>query len=187
MKMMKNYFDDLVQFAVFKTLIILMVVLATSPVALADNIYGSGGIEMGQNNVIRPDMVRFEMRMVQGQDPRVRERKKPGGFGRFLSGLGKVLGAIAMPMSFIFPPAAIGAAGMYGVGALGDGMQRRAYAKASEQQMKNRMTQVSFPGLGVSPAGGIVPASGTESANDQRVMQVLNARGNSMTDMSGRL
>ena len=66
-------------------------------------------------NTIKPDLVRYEMRMVQGQNPHVREQKKPGAFGRFLSGMGKILGSIAMPLSFIFPPAALGAAGMYGV------------------------------------------------------------------------
>lgn len=134
-------------------------------------------------NTIKPDLVRYEMRMVQGQDPHVREQKKPGAFGRFLSGIGKVLGSIAMPLSFIFPPAAIGAAGMYGVGAIGDGMQRRAYANAAEKAQQERPQQASFPGLEI---GGMqmTPASFDLSARDQQVMNVLGARGHSMTDMA---
>ena len=134
-------------------------------------------------NTIKPDLVRYEMRMVQGQNPHVREQKKPGLFGRFLSGLGKVLGSVAMPLSFIFPPAAIGAAGMYGIGAIGDGMQQRAYAKAAEKAQRERPQQAMFPGLEI---GGVqmTPASFDLSGRDQRVMQVLDARGHSMTDMA---
>jgi hypothetical protein len=135
-------------------------------------------------NTIKPDLVRYEMRMVQGQNPHVREQKKPGGFGRFLSGLGKVLGSIAMPLSFIFPPAAIGAAGMYGVGAIGDGMQQRAYANAAEKAAKERPQQASFPGLEIDGMQ-MTPASFDMSARDQQIMNVLGARGHSMSDMAG--
>lgn len=127
------------------------------------------------------------MRMVQGQNPHEREQKRPGAFGRFLSGVGKVLGAVAMPLSFLFPPAAIGAAGMYGMGQIGDGLQQRAYTRAYEKQMKDSMTRVSFPGLGVGGSSQIQPAAGTMGANDQQVMQVLDARGGSMTEMAGRI
>lgn len=135
-------------------------------------------------NTIKPDLVRYEMRMVQGQNPHVREQKKPGGFGRFLSGLGKVLGSIAMPLSFIFPPAAIGAAGMYGVGAIGDGMQKRAYANAAEKAAQERPQQASFPGLEIDGMQ-MTPASFDMSARDQQIMNVLGARGHSMSDMAG--
>ena len=133
-------------------------------------------------NTIRPDLVRFEMKMVQGQDPHVREQRKPGAFGRFLSGVGKVLGAVAMPLSFIFPPAAIGAAAMYGAGAIGDQSQARTQAKVAEKQARDQATTVSFPGLDVG--GGMQPASFDMSTGDQEVMRVLGARGNSLTDMS---
>lgn len=133
-------------------------------------------------NTIRPDLVRFEMKMVQGQDPHVREQRKPGAFGRFLSGVGKVLGSVAMPLSFIFPPAAIGAAAMYGAGAIGDQSQARAYNKAMEKQQRDQATNVSFPGLDVG--GGMQPASFDMSTGDQEVMRVLGARGNSLTEMS---
>lgn len=138
-------------------------------------------------NTIRPDLVRFEMRMVQGQDPHVREQRRPGAFGRFLSGLGRVLGAVAAPLSFIFPPAAIAAAGMYGVGAIGDQSQARTAQKQAEKAQREQATTVSFPGLSMGEAGGIAPASFDMSMRDQEVMRVLNARGGSMTDMAQRI
>jgi len=138
-------------------------------------------------DTVKPDLVRYEMRMVQGQNPHEREQKRPGAFGRFLSGVGKVLGAVAMPLSFIFPPAAIGAAGMYGMGQIGDGLQKRAYSNAYDKAMKDRMTQVSFPGLGVGGSSQVRPAAGSIASGDQQVMQVLDARGTSMSDMSGSI
>lgn len=137
-------------------------------------------------NLVTPDLVRFEMRMVQGQDPHTREQKKPGGFGRFLSGLGRILGAIAMPMSFLFPPAAIGAAGMYGMSALGDGMQAKAAGRAQEKAQREQNTMVSFPGLDIG-GSAIAPASYDMSVRDTEIMGVLGARGNSMTDMAQRI
>jgi hypothetical protein len=134
-------------------------------------------------NTIQPDLVRFEMRVVQGVDPHVREQKRPGAFGRFLSGLGKILGSVAMPLSFIFPPAAIGAAGMYGVGAIGDQMQARAYGRAMEKMQREQATNVVFPGL--EPGGtGIRPAAFDHSVRDQQVMDVLDARGGAMSGMA---
>ena len=134
-------------------------------------------------NTVQPDLVRYEMRMVQGVDPKVREQKKPGAFGRFLSGMGKILGSVAMPLSFIFPPAALAAAGMYGVGQIGDQVQNRAYAKAAEKMQREAPQQASFPGLEVEGMA-VQPASFDMSARDQQVMTVLGARGNSMTQMS---
>ncbi len=137
-------------------------------------------------NTIKPDLVRYEMRMVQGQDPHVREQKRPGAFGRFLSGIGKVLGAIAAPLSFIFPPAAIGAAGMYGISAIGDQMQSRAYTRAAEKAQKERPQQASFPGLEIEGMP-VQPASFDLSARDQQVMQVLDARGGALNEMAHTL
>jgi hypothetical protein len=116
----------------------------------------------------------------------VREQKKPGAFGRFLSGLGKVLGSVAMPLSFIFPPAAIGAAGMYGVSAIGDGMQKRAYANAAEKAQREQPQQASFPGLEIDGMQ-MSPASFDLSARDQQIMNVLGSRGHSMSDMAGSI
>ncbi len=138
-------------------------------------------------NTVQPDLVRFEMRMVQGVDPHAREQKKPGAFGRFLSGMGKILGSVAMPLSFVFPPAAIGAAGMYGVGAIGDQVQQRAYAKQAEKMQRERTTQVVFPGMEMHGGHGPQPAAFDFSASDQQVMQVLDARGGAMNDMAHQL
>jgi hypothetical protein len=134
-------------------------------------------------NTVKPDLVRYEMRMVQGQDPYAREQKRPGAFGRFLSGLGKILGGIAAPLSLIFPPAALGAAGMYGVSAIGDQMQSRAYTRAAEKAQSEKPQAASFPGLEIEGMG-IQPASFDFSAKDQQVMQVLGARGSALNEMA---
>lgn len=135
---------------------------------------------------IEPSMIRYEMRMVQGIDPHVREQKKPGFFGRLLSGLGRVLGAIAMPMSFIFPPAAIGAAGMYGLGQIGDQMQVKSAQKQMEKAQREQNTQVSFPGLQID-GSSIQPAGFDISASDEQVMNVLFARNDAMTQMAQQI
>ena len=132
---------------------------------------------------VQPTLVRYEMRMVQGQDPRVREQRKPGFFGRLLSGMGRVLGAVAAPLSFIFPPAAIAAAGMYGLGKVGDQMQVSAYQKMVAKQQQAAMP-VSYPGMDISGVGGASPASFDVSAQDARVMDVLFSRGNAQTEMA---
>jgi hypothetical protein len=132
---------------------------------------------------VEPSLIRYEMRMVQGVDPHVREQKKPGFFGRLLSGLGRVLGAVAMPLSFIFPPAAIGAAGMYGLGQIGDQMQVRSAQKQMEKAQRDSQTQVSFPGLQFD-SSAIQPAGFDISANDQEIMNVLFARNDAMTEMA---
>ncbi len=134
-------------------------------------------------DAIHPDLVRFEMRVVQGQDPHVREQRKTGGFGRFLSGIGKVFGAIAAPLSFIFPPAALASAAMYGVSAIGDQSQARAYARAANKQQREGTTQVSFPGLDVSSANA-QPASFDLSAKESDTMKLLGIRGNAASSMS---
>jgi len=132
-------------------------------------------------NKIQPDLINYKMRVVQGEDARVKAAKKPGGFARFLSGMGKVLGAVAMPLSFIFPPAAIGAAGMYGVGTLGDQMQQRTAQKQYEKAMNENATTVSFPGLSLGGgASGVVPASAGMSRSDSQVMNVLYSRDQAM-------
>lgn len=135
-----------------------------------------------QFSPIQPDLVKYEMRMVQGVDATVKEQKKPGFFGRLLSGLGRVLGAVAMPLSFIFPPAAIGAAAMYGVGSIGDQMQAKAYQKQAEKMQREGAQQASFPGLQLDAS--LAPASFDISASDERVMNVLFARNDSMTQMA---
>ena len=125
---------------------------------------------------IQPDLVRFEMRVVKGVDPRVAAQKKPGRFGRFLSGVGKVLGAAAMPLSVLFPPAAIAAAGLYGVGQIGDQSQSRAYMKTAENAQRQQMTTISYPGLNMGHGGQMRPVSTPGNMRDQQVMNVLYQR-----------
>lgn len=136
-------------------------------------------------NTIKPDLVKFEMRMAQGVDPHEREQRKPGAFGRFLSGLGRVLGSVALPLSFIFPPAAIGAAGMYGLGAIGDGVQAKAYQGAAEKAKREANMNVSFPGLQIGQ--GVQPAAWDLSARDREVMQVLDYRAGSIQQMNQQI
>ncbi len=132
---------------------------------------------------VQPELIKYEMRMVQGVDPHVKEQKKPGFFGRLLSGVGKVLGAAAMPLSFIFPPAAIGAAGMYGLGKIGDMMQYKAAQKQMQQMQQQQHTNVSFPGLQMGNSQ-VTPAGYDLSAKDEQVMNVLFARNNAMSQMA---
>ena len=134
---------------------------------------------------IQPDLVKFEARLVKGENPHAVAQKKPGAFGRFLSGFGKVLGSVAAPMSFIFPPAAIAAAGLYGVGAIGDQAQVRAYQRVAENVQRQQGTTVSFPGLN-SGQGQIIPANARVPGayGDQQVMDVLYQRDVAAMEMS---
>ncbi len=131
---------------------------------------------------VNKTLVRYEMRSVQGVDPNAREQRKPGFFGRLLSGVGKVLGAVAAPLSFIFPPAAIAAAGMYGMGKIGDVMQAKSMQKVAEKQQQ-AMQPVSYPGMELDYSS-MSPASFDVSSGDRQVMQVLGARGNMQTEMT---
>lgn len=125
---------------------------------------------------VKPDLIRYQMRMVQGDLPHEREQKRPGAFGRFLSGVGKVLGAAALPLSILFPPAAIGAAGMYGMSKIGDQMQGRTYTRQMENMQKKQAMEVSYPGL--------MPASYNLSAQDQEISNVLYSRDRALLEMS---
>ena len=141
---------------------------------------------------VKPDLVRFEMRKTEGVPAQLEEIKKPGTFGRFLSGMGRFFGAVSMPLTFIFPPAALAAAGMYGVGQIGDIVQQRAYSRAIEQQaIKQQTSQVVYPGLGATGEGsGMQRASGTArgvSNEEDRVMNVLFARDQALNAMAQEL
>src|SRR3989338_7489496 len=102
---------------------------------------------------VRPDLVRYQVRHTSGDPIWAKQQKKPGGFGRFLSGLGRILGGVAAPLSFIFPPAALAAAGMYGTSQIGDVIQARAYTKQVGEQQKQQASFVVYPGLDM-PQGG---------------------------------
>ncbi len=101
---------------------------------------------------LQPDAIKYEVRQLSGTDISKAQVKKRGGFSRFLSGIGRFFGAIAAPLSFVFPPAAIGAAAMYGVSQIGDMGQIKAARKQAEQMQKIQagqggMGQIYIPGL----------------------------------------
>ena len=136
---------------------------------------------------VRPDLVKFEMRQATGTPAWQQEIKKPGGFGRFLSGIGRIIGAVAAPLSFIFPPAALAAAGMYGASSIGDQIQGKAYQRAIEAQAQRNPQNVSFPGLELG-GPGIQPASGTPlTQKNEMVMNVLFARDGAAQAMTGAI
>lgn len=138
---------------------------------------------------IRPDLVKYEMRKTSGEPAWAKPVKKPGFFGRLLSGLGRIVGAVAAPLSFVFPPAALAAAGMYGLAQVGDQIQYRAYARMQQQQADQSMQNVSFPGLeGAMGGGGLHPASQTPiTPQQERVMNVLFARDDASSSMAHRI
>lgn len=132
---------------------------------------------------IRPDQIKYEVRTISGENIHAQQQKKPGGFARFLSGLGRIFGAIAAPLSFIFPPAAIGAAAAYGVGRLGDMMQYKAYQKMAGQQ-QGEAGPLMLPGIeqsafDLTKEGALAQPV---SAKDQQVLNVLSARNDLMLE-----
>lgn len=116
------------------------------------------------------------MRMVSGEDPFAKHQKQPGGFGRFLSGVGRLLGAVAMPFSFIFPPAMIGALSAYGLGQIGDQVQQKTYMKSMQQQASHQAQQVAFPGMEDVMGGAQLSPVQTD------VLNVLYARNDLMME-----
>ena len=133
---------------------------------------------------VRPDLVKFEMRQATGTPAWEKEIKKPGFFGRLMSGVGRIAGAVAAPFSFMFPPAALAAAGMYGVAGVGDQIQAKNYQRAMESASQRNLNNVSFPGLDVSGQGGIQPASTAVSPQDERIMNVLFSRDSASMSMA---
>lgn len=140
-------------------------------------------------NPVKPDVIKYEMRTVSGENPMAQQQKRPGAFGRFLSGVGRFFGSVAAPLSLIFPPAAIGAAGMYGVGSIGDQMQYRAYQKQVDQQSSPQY--ISYPGMDMEPAaGGVVTSKAPgfqASLKDEAVMDILFARNDMMTESAQKI
>lgn len=136
-------------------------------------------------NPVSPDIIKFEMRGMGGDPAAAQEKRKSGGFGRFLSGLFKFIAAPLGVLGAVFPPAMIGAAGAYGLGAVGDQMQARAAAKNA--QASAPPPQYFFPGV---DTGAMVDASASLSpesapvptAMQQRVMDVLYARNDAVID-----
>jgi hypothetical protein len=121
--------------------------------------------------------------MVQGQDPFVKHQRRPGGFGRFLSGIGKLFGAIAMPLSFLFPPAAIGALGMYGLSKIGDQIQMKSQMNAMQKMGQHQASQAIFPGMEDVMGGGPRQAASI-SPIQADILNVLYARNDLMNESS---
>lgn len=144
---------------------------------------------------VKPDLVKFEMRQSVGRPAWAEPVKKRGFFGRLLSGVGKFFGALAAPFSYVFPPAALAAAGMYGLGQIGDQIQYKAYQKMMKDQSQGNLSNVSFPGLDFSQMGpmpasasGVSPAGVTSmSPHNAMVMDVLFARGSADIDLVHRI
>lgn len=133
---------------------------------------------------IRPDVIKYEVRTISGESIQSQAQHRPGGFARFMSGLGRIIGAIAAPLSFIFPPAAIGAAAAYGVSRLGDTMQYRSYQKMAAQQQEQGSAPLYVPGVEQSSFDLTKdnPHAQPVSRQDERIMNVLFARNDMMLD-----
>ncbi|MBI2343180.1 MAG: hypothetical protein HYV02_02405 [Deltaproteobacteria bacterium] len=98
---------------------------------------------------IKPDVIKYEVRQLSGESIHETQQKKRGGFGRFLSGLGRVVGAIAAPLSFLFPPAGLIAASAYAGSNVGDFLQQKAMRKMMEERQgeDQNLGQIYIPGL----------------------------------------
>lgn len=122
---------------------------------------------------IRPDIIKYEMRGLPDAQP----KKKGGGFSRFLSGVGRILGAPLMALGAVFPPLALAGIGAYAGASIGDiGQARHAAKNAQAEQAAS--SNVFYPGMDLTPP-----------SDDQRqnpvttrdhVMNVLYARGDTM-------
>lgn len=138
---------------------------------------------------VRPDVIKYEVRQLSGTPIDQARQHKRGGFARFLSGLGRILGAIAAPLAAFFPPAAIGAAAAYGVSKIGDVGQMRAAQKNAEEaaNQQQTMTPSVIPGVDMAmdlardPVKMFNPLA-AGSPRDRQVAQVLLARNEMMMD-----
>lgn len=136
---------------------------------------------------VRPDLVKYEMRQTTGTPAWEKEVKKPGAFGRVMSGSGRVLGSVAAPLSFLFPPAALAAAGMYGVASIGDQVQVRSYERAMEAATNRNFSPISFPGLDPYGVSNVQPTSTPLSPHNEMVMEVLFTRDAALGSMVNEL
>lgn len=140
---------------------------------------------------IKPDVIKYEVRRLSGTDINESQQKKRGGFGRFLSGLGRILGAVAAPLSFVFPPAALVAAGAYAGSKVGDMLQQKAAVKMikdRDRQSGQELGQVFMPGMTQASmdltrdTGRIFDPTQQRHANN--VVEVLVARNDVDTAMA---
>lgn len=134
---------------------------------------------------IQPDLVRFEMRRTSGAPAWEKEVKKSGGFSRFLSGMGRLLGSVSAPLSFVFPPMALASAGMYGLAGVGDYVQSKHYGRIMEAQANKGMQNVVFPGMDGGQSQGMTqPVGYAVSAQQDQVVDILFAREDAMLHMA---
>lgn len=140
-------------------------------------------------NPVQPDILKYEIRGVANDTAGVQAQKKKGGFSRFMSGIGRFFGAIAAPLAFVFPPAAIASAGFYGLSQVGDMGQAKAAAKmqANSAPSPSASQGYFFPGMDLTPgptadAGKDMSSTATSAAAAQkdRIMNVLYARNDLM-------
>lgn len=136
---------------------------------------------------IRPDVVKLELRSMSGEAIESRV-KRPGGFARFLSGVGRFFGAVLAPLSVVFPPAIFGALGAYSASRVGDIMQRKAYEKAASQQTRDTGPMI-LPGLEQSAHDLTKDTAMVKSVSqqDQRMMDLLYARNEMMIDTAQKI
>jgi hypothetical protein len=135
---------------------------------------------------IQKDVLMYEILNLSGRPAAQAQRKRHGAFGRFLSGLGRFVGAIAAPLSFLFPPAGIAAAASYVGAGIGDFIQQKAAVKVMKQQNRDvmdaqQMGQIYIPGLtqvsmDLTRDTGMNLFSPTEAAAVNQVTDVLVAR-----------
>ena len=106
---------------------------------------------------VKPDVIKYEIRQLNGvtaAESQVNKRKGKFGsiFGKLLSGVGRFVGAVAAPLSVLFPPAALGAAAAYGFAKLGDVAQ----ARSADSRMDGMMQAYGNMSPGQSAQGPMI-------------------------------
>lgn len=99
---------------------------------------------------IRPDAIKYEVRHLSGVPINQAQAKRPGAFSRFLSGIGRLAGAVLAPLSLICPPAILGVAAARSMSVIGDMGQVGAARKQMETSANGAgqdLGQAYIPGL----------------------------------------
>lgn len=127
-------------------------------------------------NPVSSDIIKFEMRGMGGDPAAVQEKRKKGGFWRFLSGIGRFLAAPLMAVGAVAPPLLIAGLGASALAATGDAGQSRTAAKEA-QRAAPPPQQYFFPGV---DTGAMAEAS---SALAPSTLPVPTALKQSVTDV----
>jgi hypothetical protein len=127
-------------------------------------------------NPVSPDIIKFEMRGMGGDPAATQEKRKSGGFGRFLSGFFKLLAAPLMVAGAVAPPLLIAGLGAQALASTGDAMQARAASKDA-QRAAPPPQQYFFPGV---DTGAMAEASSSLSPS---TLPVPTALRQSVTDV----